>query len=137
MFNGDASKEGGRMVKKMLLILMLGFFMNAALCSMAHAEDYWCYTDKAGFEYYAVMEKTEYLKGGKYVGYVKQVSPDKSVRNLEWIFAFDEGFCWAYCKTDPSLALAGTKARNSPLALSIIRCLYHYKYGDEFEPNID
>ena len=123
--------------KIILWLIGLGFLLNTSLCSVAHAEDYWCYTDNAGIEYYAAMEKTEYVVGGQIIGYVKQVLPDKSVRNLQWIFAFDEGFCWAYCKTDPSLAPAGTKARNSPLALSIIRCLYHYKYGDKFEPDID
>jgi hypothetical protein len=125
------------LVKKVLLILLLGFFMNTSLCSVAHADDYWCYTDKAGIEYYAVMEKTEYVVGGQIIGYVKQVLPGKSVNNLEWIFAFDEGVCWAYCKTNPSLTPIDRKARNSPLSLSIIRCLYHHKYGDSYNSYID
>ena len=60
-----------------------------------------------------------------------------SADSWEWFFVFDEGECWAACRTDTSLSPKEGKVRNSPLALSIIRFLYHHKYGSKYNQYID
>ena len=121
-----------------LLLLGLGLVLQLEFSPTASAQDYWCYTDNAGYEYYVIAEKSEYLLGGKYIGHVKKISPQKTmVSELEWLFAFDEGECWAACRTDTRLSPKEGKVRNSPLALSIIRFLYHHKYGNKYNQYID
>ncbi len=127
-----------RKIHAFLAVLTIFTAVLVSDASVAFAEDFWCATDERGYEYYVIAERTEYAKGGKYVAYVKKISPyDHKVRTLEWLFAFDEGACWAVCKTDPSLTPLGRLARNSDVALSIIRFVYHYKYGDQYNSYID
>ena len=127
-----------RKIHSLLAVLAIFVTVFAINASVAFAEDAWCATDEKGYEYYVITERTKYAKGGQYVAYVKQISPyDHKARVLEWIFAFDEGVCWAYCKTDPSFTPPERMARNSELALSIIRFVYHYKYGDQYNSYID
>jgi len=129
------------MRKYLVIIMMLAggiLSLQVACTTTASAQDYWCYTDSAGYEYYVVTDKTEYLIGGKIVGHVKKKHPDYAyVTQQKWMFAFDEGVCWAYCYSHPDLTPSDRKARSSPLALSIVRFLYHYKYGNEYNKYID
>ena len=118
-------------------VFIVAILFQFVFATNAKAQDTWCYTDANGFEYYAMTEATKYIVGGQIDGYVKRVYPDKSKYEiLEWTFGFDEGVCWANCHTNPLFTPKGRRARNSPLALSIVRCLYYYKYG-KYHPYID
>ena len=113
----------------MMLAVLVG--VQVSQPGVASAEDYYSCTDTStGYSYYVMTETNSHLKGSDFYVSTREVSADGTYsRVLKWDFGFDEGVCWSECMTDPALTPPERKAVNSPVALSIIRTAYYYKYG--------
>ena len=124
-------------------LMGLAFLAVMVLCQLAitpkvSAQDYYCATDGRDYNFYVITETINHMKGGPFLVDVREVSANGTKsRVLKWEYYFDEGQCWATCKTDGSYTPRSGRAKDSDLAISIIRTAYHYKYGDQYNSYID